>query len=94
MEIKINQEQTKGAAEAFDDGKKAGEMTFSKASDHFIIIDHTDVNPDYRGQGVGEQLLNKIVDWAREENIEIMPLCPFANAAFKKNEAIQDVLKK
>ena len=31
---------------------------------------------------------------AREKNIKIMPLCPFAAAMFKKLTDIQDVLKK
>lgn len=93
MEIKLIKNGNKGAAEAFDNGKKAGEMTFSIANDSFIIIDHTDVDPKFKGQGVGKKLLDKVVEWAREENIKIMPLCPFANAMFQKNKDIQDVLK-
>ncbi|MGI9526402.1 MAG: GNAT family N-acetyltransferase [Weeksellaceae bacterium] len=96
MNIEINTQETKGMAiaKADADNKQIGEMTFSVASDDLIIIDHTEVNPEHRGEGIGEEILNKVVAWARENEVKIMPLCPFAAAQFKKNDQIQDVLKK
>lgn len=94
MEIKIKEAETKGYAIAEENGKTAGKMTYSIPADDFIIIDHTETDPAFQGQGVGKKLLYKIVDMAREKNIKILPLCPFANAMFKKLEDIQDVLKK
>jgi len=69
-------------------------MTYSIPSSDFIIIDHTEVDAAFKGQGIGKQLLYKIVEMAREKNIKILPLCPYANAQFKKIKEIQDVLKK
>jgi len=68
-------------------------MTFNIPNDKFIIIDHTEVEEDYKGDGIGKKLLNKIVEMARAKHIKIYPLCPFANAMFKKNSDIRDVLK-
>ena len=56
------------------------------------IIDHTDVDDSLRGEGVGRQLLNALVDWARSTGTKVLPLCPFAKAQFDKDPAIQDVL--
>lgn len=50
--------------------------------------------PMFNGEGVGKQLLYKIVEMAREKNIKVLPLCPFANAMFRKLKDIQDVLKQ
>ena len=94
MEIKITEDQTKGFAIAKENEEQAGEMTYSIASANFIIIDHTEVEPSFKGKGVGKQLLYKIVEMARERDIKILALCPFANAMFKKLTDIQDVLKK
>ncbi|KPM31219.1 N-acetyltransferase GCN5 [Croceitalea dokdonensis DOKDO 023] len=94
MEITITERNNKGFAIARENGNKAGAMTYSIASKELIIIDHTEVEPEFKGKGVGKQLLYNIVEMAREKGIKIMPLCPFANAMFKKNEDIQDVLKK
>lgn len=93
MEIKITEDQTKGSAVAKENELIAGKMTYSIASANFIIIDHTEVDPSFKGKGVGKHLLYKIVEMARERDIKILPLCPFANAMFKKLADIQDVLK-
>ena len=94
MEIEIRERDSKGFAIARDDGKKAGMMTYSIPTSNFIIVDHTEVEEAYKGKGVGKQILYKIVDMAREKNLKILPLCPFANAMFKKLDDIQDVLKQ
>lgn len=92
MEIIHEQFESKGAFVAKDQDKKAGEMTYSKAGDSLIIIDHTEVDPSFGGQGVGKKMVLAAVDFARENNIKVLPLCPFAKAAFDKDASIQDVL--
>ncbi len=94
MEIIIKEQEGKGFAMAREDGKRAGVMTYSIPASDFIIVDHTEVAPGFEGKGVGKQLFYKIVEMAREKNLKILPLCPFANAMFKKLSDIQDVLKK
>ena len=78
-----------------DNGKEnlAGEMAYTWAGEGMFIIDHTDVSEDYRGQGIGRQLLDKVVEFAREKNLKIIPLCPYAKSIFDKNLSIADVLR-
>lgn len=76
-----------------DNGVVAAEMTYSPAGDTMIIIDHTDVNDNYRGQGLGRKLLDRVVEDARKSNIKIIPLCPYAKSVFDKDESIRDTLK-
>ncbi|MDD4216937.1 MAG: GNAT family N-acetyltransferase [Bacteroidales bacterium] len=94
MEIKIREDETKGFAIATVNGEIAGKITYTIPSADFIIIDHTEVEPSFKGKGVGKQLLYKIVEMTREKNIKIIPLCPFANSMFQKLTDIQEVLKK
>lgn len=56
-----------------------------------IIIDHTDVDPSLSGQGVGGQLLDALVHWARATATKVAPLCPVAKAQFSKDTSIRDV---
>lgn len=93
MNVEIKEQNNKGFAIATDNDVRAGVMTYSIPASDFIIIDHTEVNPEFKGKGVGKQLLYKIVDMAREKDLKIVPLCPFANAMFKKIDDIKDVLK-
>ena len=92
MEIKQNNGETRGEFVAFIDGRQAGLMTYTWAGADKFIIDHTEVEEAYNGKGVGKELLLAAVDYARKNNLKIIPLCPFANAQFKKNVEIQDVL--
>ena len=92
MEVTHKQLQQKGAFIAQEEGIKSGEMTYSRAGEDRIIIDHTEVDPAFKGKGVGKILVMNAVSYARENGIKILPLCPFAKATFDKNPDIQDVL--
>lgn len=59
-----------------------------------IIIEHTFVSEQLRGQNVARLLLKKVVDFAREENKKIIPICTFAKAEMNKNNDYKDVLHK
>ena len=92
LEVTQHNWETKGEFVATFDGQKAGLMTYSWAGEDRIIIDHTEVEPAYNGKGVGKAMVYKAVEFARENNLKIIPLCPFAKATFQKNEEIRDVL--
>ncbi len=68
------------------------EMTFVHSSDNLIIIDHTYVSDEIGGQGIGKLLLKELVDWAREEDKKIIPLCPYAKAQMEKNKEYHDMI--
>jgi predicted GNAT family acetyltransferase len=68
------------------------EMTYSQAGSDKIIIDHTEVDDSLQGQGIGYKLVEKAVNYARDKQIKILPLCPFAAAVFKKRDDYKDVL--
>jgi predicted GNAT family acetyltransferase len=94
MERPIAHEESghRGAFYLEQDGKRLAQMTYSRANEALIIIDHTEVDASLGGQGVGRSLLEAAVQWARATNTKVMATCPFASAQFKKNPAIRDVL--
>ncbi|WP_333662820.1 GNAT family N-acetyltransferase [Chishuiella changwenlii] len=92
MEFVKTDDGKKGMVQAIDEGKVAGEMTYTWAGNDKIIIDHTHVDEAYGGQGIGKKILINIIDWLRSEGVKAIPLCPFAKAQFDKNEEFRDVL--
>lgn len=76
-----------------DDNKEIGEMTWSNAGDKMMIIDHTFVDPAYRGQKLAEKLVFNGVEKARREGKKIIPLCPFAKNEFDEKTEYHDVLR-
>lgn len=92
MEIIQENDERRGFFKAVADGKEAGLMTYTRAGSTKFIIDHTEVNPQFKGKGVGLELVMKAVDYARAKQLKIMPLCPFAKSVFDKKPEIRDVL--
>lgn len=90
--ITLELNETKGTFRLWVDGKQAGKMTFVFADSNKIIIDHTEVNEKLNGKGFGKKLVAKGVAFAREKNLKIIPLCPFAKKVFDKTPEFQDVL--
>lgn len=92
MEIQQTNSENKGQFEALEKGLKAGVLAYVWSGPGKFIIDHTEVNPDFAGQGIGRTLVWAAVNYARENNVKILPLCPFAKSVFDKTPEIQDVL--
>lgn len=75
------------------EGKPDAEMTFSKAGETTLIIDHTGVPEGLSGLGVGKALVEYMVMDVRAKGLNVIPLCPFTNATLRKHPEWQDVLK-
>jgi uncharacterized protein len=74
-------------------GKPDAEMTFSKAGEAILIIDHTGVPDELGGMGVGKALVEYMVHDVRARGLKVVPLCPFTNATLRKHPEWQDILK-
>lgn len=69
-----------------------GEMTYSRAGDTLIIVDHTDVDDSLRGLGVGAALAERLVADARAEGRRLIPLCPFFQRELGKHPEWRELL--
>ncbi|MDR9417458.1 MAG: GNAT family N-acetyltransferase [Gracilimonas sp.] len=92
MNIQHQESDSKGEFFMEDNGTRIAEMTYSKAGSDKIIIDHTEVTDEGRGKGLGKQLVKRGVEFARENELTVLPLCPFAKSIIQKTPEFQDVL--
>ncbi len=88
----IQHNETDKKFEIFQDGKSAGFMTYTWAGDDKFIIDHTEVDAQYNGLGLGKNLVEAAINFARKKGVKIIPLCTFAKATIQKNSDWQDVV--
>lgn len=92
MNQKHSEFETKGTFYFEMDNRKIAEVTYSKAGADKIIIDHTEVEEEFRGEDLGKKLVYTAAEFARKSDLKILPVCPFARSVFLKNKEIQDVL--
>lgn len=69
-------------------------VSYVNSREDTIILDHTFVSQELRGQNIGEQLIKRIVEFARENNKKVIPKCWFAEKEFLAHKEYQDVLYK
>lgn len=91
MQIQSSETGLKGLYTATLDGNTA-EMTYSRASEKLIILDHTGVPDQLRGKGVGQALAAHAIDEARKGGWKIMPLCPFFKAQVLRHPEWHNVI--
>ncbi len=92
MEVQHKQGK-KGMFYMGEEAEPKAAMTYTMPSSHQMIIEHTEVSDELRGQQAGYKLVNAAVEYARENQIRIIPLCPFAASVFKKKVEYSDVLQ-
>ena len=91
MNVKHTKNGKKGSFDLYDNEHKIGEMTYVWAGEDKFIIDHTEINPNYAGEGLGKILLEEAVKFARESKVKIH-LCPYAKKQLNKSDEYLDVL--
>lgn len=92
MEIHKKEDESKGSLYIENNGEKKAEMFYTKAGPDRIIINHTEVKPDFKGNGAGLALVTEAVKQARENKISIIPLCSYARKVFMDHPEFSDVL--
>ncbi len=92
MQIQNEEHGAKGAFFIEQNGEWIAEMTYKKSGAGMIIIDHTEVDESLQGKGVGKDLVEAGVKFARTNNLKIVAECPFAKKVIDETPEFQDVL--
>jgi predicted GNAT family acetyltransferase len=92
-EIQREEHGRRGAFYIDRNGERLASLTFSAGPDgKFVMLDHTEVSESLRGQGVARKLVEAAVAWARNGNLKLVAVCPFARAVFDRVPELRDVL--
>lgn len=92
MEIQRKETEDKGKFFIEENDRQIALMTYRKSGDDVINIDHTEVDSNLRGEGIGEDLVMEAVKYARENDLKIVATCPFAKKIIDENPEFHDVL--
>lgn len=68
-------------------------ITWVNGGGNIIVVNHTFVDPELRGQSIANKLLDKVVEMARAENLKIVPSCSYAVAKLTRTDEYKDILQ-
>lgn len=94
MTVLHKKEGGKGLFFVGEEDNMVAQMTYTATSDDKMLIDHTEVDDELRGQNIGYQLVQAGVEYARSHHLKIIPVCPFARAIIEKKPDFKDVLEE
>jgi len=83
VKLKLN-EEGHGAFYIMDDTQQMGEMVVSVTGNNLTVY-HTEVSPQAEGKGFAKKMLDAMTDYARKNNLKVIPLCPYVHAQFKRH---------
>ena len=92
LTIKHTETERNGLFEAWSDEVQVGELTYQRTTPERMIIDHTRVFKGFEGQGIARQLVMAAVDFARQNNRIIIPVCSYARNVLTRTNDYKDIL--
>lgn len=56
-----------------------------------IVFTHTEVPVEFEGMGIGAKMAKVALDFSRENNLKVQPLCPFIKSYIMRHEEYHDL---
>jgi hypothetical protein len=75
------------------DGARLGSLDFTRPEAGVLRIEYVEVAPELRGSGLGRQLVQAAVDWARDSDLKVVPICGYARAVITRDPEMRTVLR-
>lgn len=95
LEIRLEDSGSRGRYVIDMPNGQESKLTFVRVSPGHWIADHTFVPVPYRGNGVAERMVERLITDARAAGARITPLCWFVADEFERHApAWDDVLQK
>ncbi|GAA1646090.1 GNAT family N-acetyltransferase [Actinoplanes couchii] len=86
MAITVVENSERGRFEARDEaGEVAGVVTF-QVTGPIVVFTHTEVDPRFEGQEVGDALARAVMDDARDRGRTVVPMCPVLSEWLDKHK--------
>ena len=87
MVIHMNWNYSEGRIYSSDaSGNLIAEATYVQRNSGEINVDHVYVNPEYRGQGIAEQVMLEVIEYLRKHHLKATATCSYASAWLSKHE--------
>lgn len=63
-------------------------------NENILFLTHTEVPRELEGKGIGSTIVANVLEYAKENNYTIAPLCPFVASYIKRHQEWTTILAK
>ena len=84
MKLRVEEQPDRNRYVVFADDRRAGFVTYRR-EDGVIALDHTEVDEDFEGKGVGSALVRHVLDEARDAGVGVLPFCSFTRSYIERH---------
>ena len=60
-------------------------VEYEKEDEKTLALIHTEVDPSLEGHGIGSKLVEGVLQYIEQNELKIVPLCPFVTAYLKRH---------
>jgi predicted GNAT family acetyltransferase len=92
-EYEVVLDESKKRFELVEEGHTA-RVNYVMLSPTSIIFTHTVVPFALKGRGIGSYLARHVLDYARENNLNVIPQCPFIRSYIERHPEYDDLVQK
>lgn len=92
MEVNIKENKEKNRFEAEVENRVAL-IEYKRAEDKMYLT-HTEVPKELEGKGVGSSMVKQVLQQIKDENLKLIPLCPFIASYVKRHPEWKEILAK
>ena len=92
MEAVVRDNPEERRFELVVDGAVAGLAAY-RVRDGVTVITHSEVDPQFRGQGLGKDLARLTLDRLRDQQARVITACPFFADYVKEHREYDDILE-
>lgn len=84
IEIKLN-DNGEGVFIIQNENQQAGKMMF-QISGKEMIVNHTEVDPQFEGKGLAKKMFLKMIEYARANKLKVIANCSYTQAQIQRHK--------
>ncbi len=95
MNVTMGREELNGVHEFVlrIEGKRLGSLEFTRPEVGVLRIEYVEVAPELRGSGLARQLVEAAVNWAKETDQKVVPICSYARMVIQRDPSMSALLR-
>ncbi|GIE20651.1 N-acetyltransferase [Winogradskya humida] len=91
MDVTVRDNPQRNRFELLVDGEVSGFADY-RVRDGILVVVHSEVDPKFRGQGLGNVLAEQTLDTLKERGEKVVPACPFFAHYVSEHHEYDDIL--